>query len=179
MCASRISKEKNITGFMRAIKLIVDKGVDVRVRWFGNVGLNQEQYYEQICADRSQMGLNDIFEIHPATHNITEEYQKCNVFCLPSFFEGFPNVVCEAMACGKPILCSNVCDNPRIVSDGVNGFMFNPMNIDSMVDAIMRFVTLSDKERIQMGVESRKIAENKLSEEVFVTKYMALIEDER
>lgn len=180
MCAGRISKEKNIIGFMRAIKQTIEKrGRDIRVKWFGNIGLNQEQYYEQICAERSQMGLDDIFEVHPATQDIVEEYRKCDVFCLPSFYEGFPNVICEAMACGKPILCSNVCDNPRIVSDGVNGFLFNPSDMDSVVDAVMRFLTLSDKERIAMGTESRNIAENKFSEDVFVNKYIALIEDER
>lgn len=180
LCASRISHEKNIVGFMRAVKQVTEcRSVNVRVKWFGNIGLNQEGYYEQICTERAQMGLKEIFELHPATHNIVEEYQKCDIFCLPSFLEGFPNVVCEAMACGKPILCSDVCDNSRIVADGINGFLFNPKDIDSLVGAIRRFAELSESERTNMGVESRKIAERNFSEEAFVNKYIALIEDEK
>lgn len=54
--------------------------------------------------------------------SIEVEYRKADVFCLPSLYEGYPNVVAEAMSCGLPILCSNVCENPYIVEEGAMAF---------------------------------------------------------
>lgn len=80
------------------------------------------------------------------------------------------------MSCAKPILCSNVCDNPFIVQEGRNGFMFDPTNEDSMFFAFLKFSKLSIKERIAMGDVSRGIAVDKFSEKAFVDKYIQLIE---
>ena len=52
-----------------------------------------------------------------------------DAFCLPSFKEGYPNVIVEAMSCELPVLCSKICENPVIVEDNINGFLFDPHNI--------------------------------------------------
>ena len=98
------------------------------------------------------------------------------MFCLPSLFEGFPNVVCEAMSCGLPILCSNICDNPLIVEDGGNGILFSPYCAENIADAIIKYINLSEDKKVQMGVRSRELALEKFSSEVFIQKYIDLIE---
>ena len=117
-----------------------------------------------------------MFKIFPATTQIVDHYHSCDVFCLPSLYEGFPNVVCEAMSCSKPIACSNVCDNPDIVQNGVNGLLFDPKQPHKIYQALKQMVDMTYEERMRWGQQSRSIAESLFSQDAFVAKYIQLIE---
>ena len=90
---------------------------------------------------------------------------------LPSYFEGLPNVVCEAMACGKPALVSNVSDNSRLVADGDNGFLFDPSSPGDLADTIHKFVMLSAEEKQKMGGRGRVRAEELFAPDIIVNQY--------
>lgn len=177
LVTARFSNQKNIIGFMNVVRKLKDQGAKVKVDWFGSVYHGQTEYGKRCEEHYKKLDISDILIFHEATPNILQEYQACDVFCLPSYYEGFPNVVCEAMSCGKPILCSNVCDNPYIVQDEINGFLFNPLDEDDMVKKINKMILLPQEEREKMGRKSREIAEVLFSEETFVNKYIGLIED--
>lgn len=174
--AGRIAEQKNILRFLDVLKRLKDLSLPYHFQWFGNVSAGEHEYEDEIKKRLYALKLEDMIDFLPATNNIKEEYQKCDAFCLPSLYEGYPNVVCEAMSCGKPILCSKVCDNPFIVEEEINGFMFNPISVEDMVFVFERFASLSFDERAIMGGQSRRIAEEKFSEEAFVHKYIKLIE---
>ncbi len=59
-----------------------------------------------------------------------------DVLCLPSLNEGLPNVALEAMACGLPVVASNVGGLPEIVQEGVNGFLVAPSNSSALAEAL-------------------------------------------
>jgi len=63
-------------------------------------------------------------------------YQKADVFCLPSFSEGFPCVVVEAMACGKPVVASQVGGVTEIVDDQ-SGIMVPPGDARALCNALL------------------------------------------
>ena len=174
--AGRIAEQKNILRFLSVLRKIKEQSLPLHFKWFGNVSAGEGEYQNEVLHTLHKYAIEDIIEFLPATKDIKEEYQQCDAFCLPSLYEGYPNVVCEAMSCAKPILCSNVCDNPFIVQEGRNGFMFDPTNEDSMFFAFLKFSKLSIKERIAMGDISRGIAVDKFSEKAFVDKYIQLIE---
>jgi glycosyltransferase involved in cell wall biosynthesis len=90
---------------------------------------------------------------------------------MPSFFEGLSNTVCEAMACGRPILSSDVCDAGNLVQNGVNGFLFDPASPEDIAAAIMRFVRLSKDERATMGLRSRDRAAEIFDSRTVVDRY--------
>lgn len=178
MTAARVSPEKNILNYMAAIKRLEQEGYADRVHfdWYGDVQTGEEAYGEECFRRRVELGLEDIFDFHPATTKIVEHYQACDIFCLPSLYEGFPNVVCEAMSCGKPVACGRVCDNPHIVQDGKNGLLFNPTDVDSIYNGLKRIIEMTDTQRQAWGRKSREIAEVMFSKEAFVKKYIDLIE---
>lgn len=176
LVVGRIAKQKNLERFMAAIKKVIDQGIDIRVKWFGGESYGQQEYKAYIEKLHREYSFDGRFEFYPPSKNILEEYQHCDVFCLPSLFEGFPNVVCEAMSCGQPVLCSDVDDNSFVVHDKENGFLFNPLEVDDMVSKIVEFCKLPLTKRLDMGKRSRQIAVENFSGESFVKKYIDLIE---
>lgn len=177
MTAGRVAKQKNILKYLDAISIVRNKGIkDIHFEWYGDIQPGEEKYGDEVRSTIKEKGLEDIISFYPATKEIVNKYQNCDIFCLPSIYEGFPNVICEAMSCGKPIICSDVCDNPQIVENGKNGFLFNPNNVEDMAKCIIRIYEMSQKKKFEMGIISREIAEKKFSEQAFVEKYIKLIE---
>ena len=177
MTAGRIAKQKNILNYLEAISIVRKNGIkDIHFEWYGDIQPGEERYGEEVRSAIKEKSLEDLVSFYPASKEIVSKYQVSDVFCLPSIYEGFPNVICEAMSCGKPIICSNVCDNPQIVENGKNGFLFNPNDVENMADCIARIYKMKQENRNEMGTISREIAETKFSEEAFVEKYIKLIE---
>lgn len=173
LVVGRVMPQKNVLRFIEAIRLVKDKGADIHVDWYG--GKVNNDYYEQCIQAIEKHHLQNIFQFHPATKNIIDEYHKADVFCLPSIFEGFPNVLCEAMSCGLPVLCSNVCDNPDIAEDGINGLLFNPQNPEEIASKILSFVNVNQEQKNTMGEKSREIIIKKYSKKSFIDSYNLLI----
>lgn len=169
----RMEPQKNIPQFIKAIKEAKRRGLAVVVDWYGRYTSYSEQYQSLIY----QCGLQDVFMLHGATCDIAEKYHEADLFCMPSIYEGYPNALCEAMACGLPVICSDICDNSSIIENGINGFLFDYKDIESIVCTLTRFSQLSIKEKQNMGKESRRIAEQKFGTEQFVEKYIKLIEE--
>ena len=170
-----IWQSKNTLGFIDAIKCLKDKGYDFHVSWYGRVDTCMH-YFSQCQQKIDNLCIGDLIELKEKTTQIKEKYYDADYFCLPSFYEGTPNVICEAMASGLPIVCSNICDNGRYVVDGYNGFLFDPHNTQSIVNAMERMLLIDDKEYEYMCKSSRNRAEDLLSEERFVESYINLIE---
>lgn len=83
---------------------------------------------------------------------------KSDVFVLPSYYEGLPISILEAMSYGKPIISTNVGGIPEIVKDGENGFLIEPGDKVAMVEKINYF--LNNPQAISfMGNESLQIVE--------------------
>ena len=80
------------------------------------------------------------------------------------------------MSCGLPILCSNVYENPYIVEEGVNGFLFDPKKPEAIANAIKKMVRLSYENRQEMGKRNRQLCLKRNTEEAFLKSYVELIE---
>jgi glycosyltransferase involved in cell wall biosynthesis len=92
----------------------------------------------------------------------------------PSLYEGLPNVVCEALASGMPVLVSNVCDHPRLIADGERGFLFNPTDPDSIARAMKRLADLGAEDWLKFSRNARRYAEENLSIEKMISAYETL-----
>ncbi|MHA1343499.1 MAG: glycosyltransferase, partial [Promethearchaeota archaeon] len=75
-------------------------------------------------------------------------FSKADIFVLSSDFEGFPNVLIEAMACGTPVISTDCPSGPReIIKNGVNGILVPLKNDEIFVKEILDL--LSDKGKMQ------------------------------
>lgn len=166
---------KNTLGFIDAVAKLKEHGKSFHISWYGK-NLSTLGYFNECQKKIECFGLGDVIELKEKTLNIKDCYQKADFFCLPSFYEGTPNVICEAMACGLPIACSDVCDNSIYVKEYENGFLFNPEDSDSMASAIERMLSLSLSDYKAFSRKSRELAEALLSKDIFIKSYIELIE---
>lgn len=170
ICVARVYPQKNVLRFLDAVKLAHDRGAQFHVTWYGTKGSDYECAVKKIEEGK----MYNYFTFCEPDKNISLRYQESDVFVLPSLFEGFPNVLCEAMSCGLPVLFSNVCDNSIIAEDGMNGYSFDPYDVEQMANVIVKITTLSSDTLLKMGYKSREIVENKFSKEKFVNNYINL-----
>lgn len=174
LVVGRIVEQKNVLRFIDAINILKTRGLAFIVDWYGRPF--PETYYEQCLSKIKEYGLESFLRFHPHTKDILNEYQNSDIFVLPSIYEGFPNVLCEAMSCCLPVVVSNVCDNPRIVEDGVNGYLFDPLNVTDMADKIWKMLSMEQPKRMKMGKKGREIIDTKFNKSNFIRHYIEIIE---
>ena len=85
---------------------------------------------------------------------VAEALSRTDVFVLPSFAEGVPVVLTEAMASGVPVVTTQIAGIPELVEDGVSGHLVPPGDADTLREAIADLLQDADKRRA-MGAEGR------------------------
>jgi glycosyltransferase involved in cell wall biosynthesis len=183
VAAGRHTRQKNAVGLVDAIALLRNQAapVDVSVDWYGydpfeNQSSSSPTPLQETQARVRAHGLESRFCIHPDSSDIASIYRRADAVVLPSLFEGLPNIVCEAMGCGKPVLMSNVCDAGNLVRDGHNGFVFDPASPESIAEAVCKFACLTENERHGMGRNGRAMAEEMFDAQRILTKTMQVLE---
>lgn len=97
---------------------------------------------------------------HGHLSDVREALECCHVYVLPSYREGMPRTVLEAMAVGRPIITSDAPGCRETVVDGRNGFLVPVRDAEALSRAMIRF--LNEPELIlQMGTRSRELVEQK------------------
>lgn len=107
---------------------------------------------------------------------VKDYMKRCYAFVLPSLSEGLGRVLIEAAMLKKPSIGTNVDGIPDIIQDGVNGYLFEPGNIDELtakLDSLMGNKELAMK----MGEAGRKLVEDKFSTEKYFADYTKMIND--
>jgi D-glycero-D-manno-heptose 1,7-bisphosphate phosphatase len=99
-----------------------------------------------------------------------------NCVVLPSYREGVPRVLLEAMAMEKPIITTDAPGCKNVCVDGVNGFLVKPKDVESLYLAMKKMVELGDEKLREFGKAGRRLAEEKYSVEKIVGEYINLIE---
>lgn len=109
--------------------------------------------------------LGKLSDVRPA-------YGKCSVYVLPSYREGTPRTVLEAMAVGRPIITTDAPGCRETVVEGVNGFLVPPRDTSSLVEAMRRLLQRPSLIE-EMAAESRRLAEEKYDAEFVAAQTMS------
>ena len=109
-----------------------------------------------------QKGLDHAIEIVGLVdpHRMNEWMQAADMFVLPSYEEGMPNAVMEAMACGLPVVASAVGGLPDEVGDCEGAILIEPRSVDALEHAMLKIIN-GEQLRARMQIAARKRAEER------------------
>jgi glycosyltransferase involved in cell wall biosynthesis len=110
---------------------------------------------------------------HKTQHEMSELYAQADGFCLPSLSDPNPLSVIEALWAGLPLLLSSrVGNHPECLQPSKNGFLFDPLNPQSLADVMSRWLDLPDEQLANFGEASSRIAHEKFVPHHLVRKFL-------
>jgi glycosyltransferase involved in cell wall biosynthesis len=100
---------------------------------------------------------------------------EADLFVLPSYHEGLPMAILEALSAGLPIVASAVGGIPEVIKDGCNGYLITPGDVEALAEKLM--LLANDPHMCQeMGRHSREIAEQEFKVDTYCERLIALYE---
>lgn len=154
---ARLLIDKGVREYAAAAKLVKKRWPDARFRLAGWLDDNPSSIGE--------LGLKEIVsdgdvEFLGRLDDVRDELAAASVFVLPSYREGTPRTVLEAMAVGRAIITTDAPGCRETVQDGENGFLVPVGSVDALVEAMHKF--LVDQDLVEkMGLSSRELVERK------------------
>ncbi|MCE1246458.1 MAG: glycosyltransferase [Firmicutes bacterium] len=157
--AGRISKQKNYLCLLKGINEIRNQIPGLIVEIWGRV--MHRNKLEEIETFIKERHLENIVFLKSASDQIIKEIAESDLLVMTSLWEGFPNVVMEALACKTPVISSDVADLSWLVRNGETGFLFPSDDYNALAQRILEFYRLTSEKRLEMGEKGRKhIGEN-------------------
>lgn len=150
-------------------RLVHQKGFDLLLRAFHAVARERKAWRLVIWGEGSErarlerlaadLGLADRVDFPGKAHDLPRQLARADIFVLSSRFEGFPNVLCEAMAVGLPVVSFRCPTGPEdIVRDGVDGMLVRLGDVDALGRAIARLID-DPALRARLGQRARAVRE--------------------
>ncbi|MFX4228154.1 MAG: glycosyltransferase family 4 protein [Porticoccaceae bacterium] len=165
----RMLKDKGVMEFVEAARILRESGADARFVLAGlpdetNPASVSRQTLEQFTAEGtvSWIGYCD---------NPAELIAASHVVVLPSYREGFPRVLIEAAAAGRPAIASDVPGCRHAILDGITGILVPVRDAKSLADAMLSLMQ-DTQLRLAMGVSARELAEKKYSVDSVVAAHL-------
>jgi glycosyltransferase involved in cell wall biosynthesis len=165
----RVVPNKNGLCLIKALEILRDEHhLRPQVDW---VGEHFEGHGEELSREIAARHLENQWNWLYQRQDIVDLFHQHHVLVHPSYNEGLPNVVCEALACGRPVILSNLQDNPYLVQDGVSGYLFDWQDPRDLAQKILAYSQLSPEKRVEMGQHGRAFAEANLSQTRLADEY--------
>lgn len=168
----RLSEEKGTLNFVEAIPQIIKERADVEFLMGGDGPLQDE-----IEKYRDKNNLTDDVKLAGwIPHDELPDYlNELKSVVLPSYTEGLPNIMLEAMACGTPVLATPVGAIPDILTDGETGFTLEDNSPACIAENVIRALEHPDLERIVEN--ARALVEREFTYEAAVGLYRKILKE--
>lgn len=137
LCISRLLKEKGVREFAEASILLKAEHPDAKFRLVGPQDHGPDSINEKLIAQWQKKGL----EYAGPVDDVRQELENCTVYVLPSYREGTPRSVLEAMATGRPIITTDAAGCRETVVEGLNGHTVPVKDVKALAEAMELFIT--------------------------------------
>jgi glycosyltransferase involved in cell wall biosynthesis len=156
VCVGRLSPEKGQAGLLKAFAELHGRHQDLGLRLVGSGP--DRQALEDLAGD---LGVSDrvAFLGRMTETDTLAEIARSDMLVLPSFMEGLPIVLMEAMALGVPVVASRVAGIPELIEDGTGGLLFTPSRWDELAGCMERLLTERALRDSIAGHGKRKVAD--------------------
>lgn len=175
----RVQPQKNISALIAALNIFESRnGWVPTVTWIGDTGENsgfggyaselrrQLEAYPNIAKNWIWMGER---------HDIDAQIGAHHILALPSTYEGFPNVICEAFMLGRVVIASSIGDNAELVGNQERGAVVDPTKPESIAMALETITRWSASEWRERSLNAHRFAVSQFSNEKMVQEYEFLM----
>ena len=157
VAAGRLTRQKGFDLLIEATRRM-NRTLRPFTLLIAGMGKNRKSLEKQIAASQ----LNGHVKLIGFQNNLSAILKAADYIIMPSRQEGMPNVVMESMALGKPVLAANVNGVPELMDHRKTGFIFNPMKVSAICEAMTFAMNHHGSEEIaNWGVAAKKhVADN-------------------
>lgn len=167
----RMLWDKGIGEYVEAAQRLRDRGIAVR---FQLVGGSDPLNHAAIAEEQLRRWHDDgVIEWLGRRQDVPQLLAASHIVCLPSYREGLPKSLLEALAAGRPIVTTDVPGCREVVQHGRNGLLVPARDAGALAEALATL--LADRERRRaMGTEGRRMAEEEFSTERVCAETLAV-----
>ena len=153
---ARVLRDKGIMEYLEAADKVAEKYPDAKFDLLGPLDTNPSALTEDDLAPY----LNENVKYLGGTNDVRPYIEKARVYVLPSYREGTPRTVLEAMAVGRPVITTDAPGCRETVTDGENGFLVPVKDAGAIAEKMIYFI--ENPERAQeMALRSMEICRKK------------------
>jgi len=153
VCVGRLCEQKGQSLLVAAAHKLKQQGADFQLVLAGDGPMRQE--IEELIKEY-QLELNITITGWISSEQVRNELLDATALVLPSFAEGLPVVIMEAMALGRPVLTTYIAGIPELVINNENGWLIPAGSLDDLVSAMNNLLQTSDNDIKNMGNKARE-----------------------
>jgi len=170
LLVSRMLWNKGIKEYVEAAKIIKKKNSKINFQLAGPIDTENEF---SIPAEQIKIWVNEGYiKYLGEVQNIAQYISESSCLVLPSYREGLPRSLLEGAAMSRPIIATDVPGCRDIVKHNFNGFLCKTQDIDSLVNVLNKFISLSFEKKADMGKKGRITVEKEFNEDFVYNNYL-------
>jgi colanic acid/amylovoran biosynthesis glycosyltransferase len=153
VCVGRICEQKGQLLLLEATRLLSAKGIDFELVLAGDGEMRRDV---EAFIERHNLGSHVRITGWMSNDQVREELLKSRALVLPSFAEGLPVVIMEAMALRRPVISTFVAGIPELVKAGENGWLVPAGDGEALMSAMRECIAATNEQLTQMGASGRE-----------------------
>lgn len=172
--AGVIIERKGIIDLVNAFKTVVNHYSNAKL-WL--IGKEEDANYTQQIKNRIkdlQLEKNIKFLGKLTQQELAEKMSEAGIFVLPSYSEGLPRVIIEAMAVGLPVIATNVSGIPQVVKEKETGFLISPKDEITLSEKI-NWLFANPNEALSMGGKGYLFVKSFFSQKIYLQGYQQIL----
>jgi glycosyltransferase involved in cell wall biosynthesis len=172
----RVNEKKGVGDLIRAFEIVSNRQRDCILAVAGS---GDGKYVEGLVKEVSRAGLDDrVYFLGPVPNREMPALMRAAdiIAYATREGEGIPRALLEGMACGKPVVATEVAGIPEAVIDGVTGFVVKPRDIAALADRLS-LLLVDDSLRREMGLKARRHVEAEFNYDTVIPKIAALLRE--
>lgn len=152
LCIGRLGEQKGQLVLVEAVARLRRDGIDVQVVLAGEGEMREAI---EAAIERHDLGTNVEITGWVDNARVRAELERSRAMLLPSFAEGLPIAIMEALALGRPVITTSIAGIPELVDDGC-GWIVPAGSVEQLADAMRSALAASPAELQQKGAEGRR-----------------------